>query len=117
MRGKEAKGLEGEKEDEGKGRGHNIHTCFVCPDMVYCSCEMNLYECRGTTLSSWSAVRSSIAGYCTSPLGTDMLCNGENLEQATFRTAKYTHTSLPPPSTCEASGSQVLCQDHHSLCT
>lgn len=40
---------------------------------------MNLKEWRGTTRSSWSAVRSNTAGYCTSPAGTVMLCNGEYL--------------------------------------
>ena len=42
---------------------------------------MNLKECKGTTLSSWSAVRRSMAGYCVSPGGTVMLCSGEYLAQ------------------------------------
>ena len=43
-------------------------TCFSTPRIVFCSSAMYLRECEGTTRSSWSAVVSSIAGYCTSEL-------------------------------------------------
>ena len=57
-------------------------TCFSTPLMTWCSWAMYLKECRGTTLSSWSAVSNSMDGYCTLPGGTAMLCRGEYLQQA-----------------------------------
>ena len=54
-------------------------TCFSFLASLCCSSAMNLSECRGTTLSSWSPVISSMAGYCP-PLGSSgMLCRGEYL--------------------------------------
>ena len=54
--------------------------CLGQSRMTCCSCAMYLREWRGTTRSSWSAVNSSVAGYCLSPSGTATLWSGELLQ-------------------------------------
>jgi len=46
---------------------------------VWCNWEINLKECNGTTLSSWSPVNSRVAGYWAPLGGTVMLWSGEYL--------------------------------------
>lgn len=97
------------------GAASAILTCFLTSLMVCWSCAMNLKEWRGTTLSSWSAVSSSMAGYCTSPDGTQILCTGEYLHAQTTPITNHTHKR--PRRTCKSTWSPPCqgCQNQYTF--
>lgn len=56
--------------------------CLLLRPTMYCRVAMNFRECRGTTRSSWSAVRSSVEGYwMSSSSGNLTLWSGEYLRK------------------------------------
>lgn len=57
-----------------------VPTCFLHCATRCCNSAMNLRECSGTTLSSWSPVSNSVAGYWAPDCsGSLILCSGEYL--------------------------------------
>lgn len=57
--------------------------CLRLRPTTYCKVAMNFSEWRGTTRSSWSAVRSSVEGYwMPSSSGSLILWSGEYLRRA-----------------------------------
>lgn len=67
--------------------------CLRLRPTMYCRVAINFSECRGTTRSSWSAVRSSVEGYwMPSSSGSLILWSGEYLRRAHKRLHIFSST-------------------------